>query len=481
MPIQVDDLPFREYFEALPAYLTVQDTNLRMVHANRKFREDFGEHQGRYCYQLYKNRSEKCEVCPAARSLRDGRMYSSEEHVTTRDGRDMSVIVFTTPIRDESGELSTVLELSADITPIKILQNQIRESRRRYRTLFDVVPCFISIQDKDLRITEANRMFKDAFGDRLGAKCYEVYKHRDEQCIPCSVRETFADGKVHHSEEVVTASSGEQVNTLVYSAPIRDAMGNIKRVMEMSANITPIRELQTQLESIGLLISSVSHGIKGLLNGLDGGMYLLKTGVKKGNQKRQEQGLEMVERNIDRIRAQVLNILYYAKERTPNWEPVPAVDLAEEVVSVLETKAAEMNIELQSDLGSDVGDFDADRLAMRSLLVNLLENSLDACRVDDHKSEHQVCFRVHGTPEEVVFEMTDNGIGMDRETREKAFSLFFTSKGVKGTGLGLFIANKIARAHSGKIDLESELGEGTRIAVRIPRRHTVETDDDSGE
>ena len=106
--------------------------------------------------------------------------------------------------------------------------------------------------------------------------------------------------------------------------------------------------------------------------------------------------------------------------------------------------------------------------------------ALDACRVDDHKSEHRVSFRVHGTPEEVVFEMSDNGIGMDRETREKAFSLFFTSKGVKGTGLGLFIADKIARAHFGKIELESELGEGTRIAVRIPRRHTVEADDDSG-
>jgi len=468
-----DQLPFREYFEALPCYLTVQDRELRVIHANRRFIADFGEHRGRHCYQLYKGRSEPCEVCPAMLSFREERRHSSEEHVRTLDGRDISVIVYMTPIRDESGEITSVLELSADITPIKMLQDRLRESRERYRTLFNSVPCYISIQDSDLRITEANRQFKETFGAELGSRCYKVYKHRDEQCIPCSVQQTFEDGEVHHSEEVVTGCNGENINTLVYSAPIRDAAGKIKRVMEMSADITPIRELQSQLESIGLLISSVSHGVKGLLNGLDGGMYLLKTGVAKENKARQEQGLEMVERNVDRIRSMVLNILYYAKERTPNLEPVECLPLAEEVVAIQRSRAEEMNVAVETDFEPESGEFDADRLAVRSLLINLLENSLDACRVDDKKSEHKVVFRCQGRSDSVVFELIDNGIGMDRETREKAFSLFFTSKGVKGTGLGLFIANKITTAHGGKLELESELGLGTRIAVHLPRKPTV--------
>jgi len=466
-----DESPYREYFESLPAYLTVQDRDLRIILANRRFREDFGEPEGRHCFNLYKQRSEKCEVCPAARSLRDGRGYSSEEHVTTLDGRQMEVVVFTTPIRDASGEITSVMELSADVTGIKLLQEQLRESRKRYRTLFEAVPCYISIQDPDLRITEANRLFRESFGDKLGSKCYEVYKHRREQCIPCAVQETFRDGQVHHSEEVVCSQNGETINTLVYSAPIRDAEGNIKRVMEMSADITPIRELQTQLESIGLLISSVSHGVKGLLNGLDGGMYLLKTGVEKANKSRQEQGLEMVQRNVDRIRAMVLNILYYAKERTPNLESFPACELAEEVHSVLQSKAEELAVRLDVEFDAATDELEADRLAIRSLLINLLENSLDACRVDDKKADLRVVFRVYGRDDTVTFEMEDNGIGMDRETREKAFSLFFTSKGVKGTGLGLFIANKIAKSHDGRIELESKLGEGTKIMVHLPRTH----------
>jgi signal transduction histidine kinase len=68
----------------------------------------------------------------------------------------------------------------------------------------------------------------------------------------------------------------------------------------------------------------------------------------------------------------------------------------------------------------------------------------------------------------IVFEIGDNGIGMDRETREKIFSLFFSSKGLKGTGLGLFISNKIVDRHGGTIKVESEPGRGSRFLIRLP-------------
>ena len=68
----------------------------------------------------------------------------------------------------------------------------------------------------------------------------------------------------------------------------------------------------------------------------------------------------------------------------------------------------------------------------------------------------------------MVVEIEDNGVGMDRETRDKAFSLFFSSKGLKGTGLGLFISNKIVDKHGGEITVDSEPGRGTRFVVRLP-------------
>ena len=274
----MDDI-YKNYFDSIPSYLTVQNKYLKLLDANKKFRDEFGEFRGRFCYQVYKNRSEKCEVCPVQRTFHDGFPHHSEETVKNRNGVDISVIVYTAPIRDNEGNIISVMEMSTDITELKNLQNQLKESQQKYHLLFEEVPCFISIQDKNLNIIEANRLHREAFGTAFGSKCYEVYKHRKSKCEPCIIQQTFKDGQVHTSEEVVTSQDNKRMNVMVFTAPIRDVDGNINQVIEMSADITEIRQLQDKLTSVGLLIGTISHGIKGLLNGLDGGIYLVNTGL----------------------------------------------------------------------------------------------------------------------------------------------------------------------------------------------------------
>lgn len=468
---------YRQYFEAMPCYLTVQDRDLRIIDANRRFVNEFGNYEGRYCYQIYKQRPEKCEACPVERTFRDGRSYSSEEVVQTVNGREVSVIVYTTPIRNTAGEIVSVMEMSTDITEIKQLQKQLRDSQKRYRLLFEEVPCYISIQDRDLRVVEANRLFREAFGTSYGSKCYEVYKHRQEACDPCVVHQTFADGRIHVHEEVVTARDERHMNVLVTTAPVKNSDGAIEHVIEMSTDISQIRELQDKLASVGLLISSISHDIKGLLNGLDGGIYLVNSGLKKNDRKRIDNGWEIALRNVDRIRSMVLNILYYAKDRVPNWEEVSAQELVRELGEQYASKAREMGIQLRVERDAGDGIFEADPAAVRSMLINLLENAMDACRVDSRKTSHLVTFEFVDRPESIRFHVADNGIGMDRETRQKAFSLFFSSKGSGGTGLGCFIANKIAQAHGGRIRVESEVDQGTRFMVDMPKKRLEITEE----
>jgi len=461
---------YKNYFEMMPAYLTILDRDLKIVEANRRFRRDFGDFEGRYCYQVNRHRSERCETCPADRTFRDGQRHGIEEHFKNLQGQNVSLLVYTTPIQNEAGEITHVMKMATDITEIKVLQDQLRESRERYRQLFEEVPCYISIQDPNLRIVEANRRFREDFGDSMGLKCHQVYMHRASPCIPCTVKQTFEDGQVHQSEEVVTSQRGDHVNVLVSAAPVRNTEGQIKNVIEMSTNITQIRQLQSQLASLGLVISSISHGIKGLLTSLDGGVYLVNTGLSKNDRKRFEQGWKMVERNITRIRRMVLDLLYYAKDRVPEWEQTSALALAEEVCEVMRGKSTEMGIEFQCEFDREAGKFDADAKAVRSLLINLVENAMDACRVDSKKPHHQVRIGMKGYPDRIEFEVADNGIGMDQETRERSFGLFFSSKRGNGTGLGLFISNKIAQAHGGQIELESELNRGTRMVVKLPRK-----------
>ncbi|MFC1662415.1 PAS domain-containing protein, partial [Gemmatimonadota bacterium] len=461
------ELEYRRIFDEMPCYLTVQDRNFRIVDANRRFREHFGDLKGRFCYQVYKQRSERCEVCPVARTFRDGERHESEEEVTTLSGAELNVLVSTTPIRDETGRITAVMEMSTDITHIKNLQKLLRLSQRRYHTLFDEVPCYISIQDQELNIIEANKAFLDDFGRALGEKCYAAYKHRSSPCEPCPVQQTLADGVSHTREEVVTSRHGKRKNVLVTTAPIREG-GELTAVMELSADITQVRQLEDRLTQLGLLIGSVSHSLKGLLNGLGGGMYLVNSGFAKSDDSRVRRGWATVERNVGRIKSLVSDILYYAKDRVPNWETLSAKEVAEDVHSMMENRARELAVELSADLGPEVGEFEADPQAVRALLANLVENSLDACRLDEKCEGHRVGIRVRGSEESVQFEVVDDGIGMDRETCEKAFSLFFSSKGT-GTGLGLFIADKIARAHGGEIELDSRPGEGTRFVVSLPR------------
>jgi PAS domain S-box-containing protein len=472
--------PYKHYFEMMPAYLTILDRDLKIVEANRRFRRDFGDFEGRYCFQVNRHRSERCENCPADRTFRDGQRHGIEEHFKNMAGQDVSLLVYTTPIANDAGEITHVMKMATDITEIKVLQNQLRDSRERYRQLFEEVPCYISIQDPNLQIVEANRRFREDFGEPLGKKCHQVYMHRTEPCVPCTVKQTFEDGQVHQSEEVVTSQRGEHVNVLVSAAPVRNAEGQIKNVIEMGTNITQIRQLQSQLASLGLVISSISHGIKGLLTSLDGGIYMVNTGLTKNDRKRFEQGWKMVERNVTRIRRMVLDLLYYAKDRVPEWEKATALTVAEEVGEVMRTKATELGIEFKCEFDRNAGDFDADAKAVRSLLINLVENAMDACRVDSKKNTHLVRIGMKGYPDRIEFEVADNGIGMDQETRERAFGLFFSSKRGNGTGLGMFISNKIAQAHGGEIKLESNLHEGTRVIVNLPRIRPASVAGDAG-
>lgn len=464
------DAIYRRYFEKLPCYVTVQSRDFRIVESNKRFKEDFGDREGMFCFEAYKQRSGKCDFCPVELTFRDGVGHGSEEVVRTKNGKEVPVIVYTTPLTNESGEVVLVMEMSTDITLMKILEAQLRNSQRRYRLLFDEAPCYISIQDKELNLMEVNKRFRDDFGEPAGGKCYQVYKHRYKPCDICLVAQTFKDGQMHQSEEVVTTKSGEPINVLCLTAPLIDENGEISSVMEMSTNITQVRQLQSQLTSLGMLLSSISHNLKGLLNGLDGGIYLVNSGMEKNDEKRIKKGWEMVQRNVERIRNMVMDILYYAKERELNIKTLEAVQFLDDVLKLMEKKASEQGIIIERNLDPTTGRFDADPNAVRSMLTNILENCLDACRTDTKTCSHFVKVSVEGDEKNIIITIVDNGIGMDRETREKATTMFFSSKGADGTGLGLFIADRIVKQHGGNLTIESESGVGTTFRITLPRK-----------
>jgi len=228
-------------------------------------------------------------------------------------------------------------------------------------------------------------------------------------------------------------------------------------------------ELQSHLSSLGLMIGSISHGIKGLLTGLDSGMYLLDSGFSKSNQERITEGWEVVKLMVGRIRKMIEDILFYAKERDLSWERVDTLEFAREVAAVVEPKIKSQGIEFEKNFNPNIGNLKIDAGYVHSALINILDNAMDACLKDESKKSHKIGFCVKLQKNYIHFEISDTGIGMDEEVQKKLFTPLFSSKGDKGTGLGLFIANKIVAQHGGKIDVKSTPGQGSIFSVKIPR------------
>jgi signal transduction histidine kinase/FixJ family two-component response regulator len=457
------------YFNEMPCFISIHNSGHKIVGTNQLYTARLGNKIGGNSWDIYSERAGSKDNCPVGRTLSTAQGQRRRERVKDLNGGELPVIVHTAPIRNREGEVELVLEMAADLEEVGRLQEDLMTCQQRFQLLFEAAPCYLTVQDSNLKLVTANKQFLEDFGKDFGSFCAQAYSHEGEPHPECPVLKTFEEAKPQQTETVVTSKTGERYNVLIWTAPIKNAAGEITHVMEMSTNITQIRQLQDQLSSLGMLIGSISHGIKGLLTGLDGGMYRVESGFEKEDQERIKEGWEIVKHMVSRIRSMSLDLLYYAKERDLQWERTDVLTFARDVALTVEPKALGHNIEFVRDFDDAAGEFEVDAGVLSSALTNILENALEACIEDNSKKSHQIIFRVRQDKDNIVFDVSDNGIGMDKETREKMFTLFYSSKGREGTGLGLFISNQIIEQHEGSIQVDSTPGEGSRFIVRMPK------------
>jgi histidine kinase len=116
-----------------------------------------------------------------------------------------------------------------------------------YQMLFDLVPCIITVQDKNYKLIRYNREFADKFDPKPGDYCYQAYKGLSEKCPVCPVEKTFADGESHWSEESGPDKDGTRRHWLVKTCPIKNSEGDTVAVMEINLDITHRKELEEKL------------------------------------------------------------------------------------------------------------------------------------------------------------------------------------------------------------------------------------------
>lgn len=228
--------------------------------------------------------------------------------------------------------------------------------------------------------------------------------------------------------------------------------------------------MSERLATVGQTVAGMAHGVKNILHGFKGGSYLMEVGFKKNDTEKLKSGWQMIQKNIAHTSELVMDLLTYSKDRDVEYVPCDPNDIAAEVCEAFYDTATEHNVRIAEDLDSAIGRVAMDKTSIHTILMNLVSNAVDACILDDiPKKSYTVTVKTLLEENNMIrFEVIDNGTGMDKEVLDKMFTSFFSTKGHRGTGLGLLVTRKLIEDHDGTIDVFSKIGKGTTFIVKLP-------------
>lgn len=245
----------------------------------------------------------------------------------------------------------------------------------------------------------------------------------------------------------------------------------LMKIIASQASLT-IENAQLYLENVknarmagvGETMLSLSHDIKNILNGLMGGVSLIDETMCMSSDEYVREGWSIVKTNVNRISELILDMLNYSSKKKPLLQEVNLNDFLRDVVRVYDEKAKEKNIKVEYQLDERIKDVRVDINGMQRVILNLFTNACEA--VPEGGLIKISTEMVNGKA--YLIKISDNGVGIPPENLKKIFDVFFTTKGHKGTGLGLAVVKKIVAEHKGDIDVLSEQGKGTTFILKLP-------------
>jgi signal transduction histidine kinase len=227
-----------------------------------------------------------------------------------------------------------------------------------------------------------------------------------------------------------------------------------------------------RLAAVGQTIAGLAHCIKNVLNGIQGGSYIIDLGLRKDEPSRVLKGWEIVKKNNAFMQELVLDMLTYSKERKPEYELTNINEIIEDVCDLMEQKAKESGVTVTWTPNTELSKVEVDPKGIRRCLLNLVSNAIDA-----YEGQQEGLVKVFTelvNNRSFKINISDNGCGMPDEIKEKLFQVFFSTKGSRGTGLGLSVTHKIITEHKGRIEVDSAVGKGTTFTIILPIKREMD-------
>ncbi|HUT33517.1 MAG TPA: ATP-binding protein [Planctomycetota bacterium] len=223
-----------------------------------------------------------------------------------------------------------------------------------------------------------------------------------------------------------------------------------------------------RLAAVGQTLAGLTHCIKNILQGIKGGAFILDKGLTQNDLERVHKGWGMVRRNNAFMEELVYDLLTYSKQRTPEYSLTDLNALCADTCGFVAERARSLGVALTVQPDPALGPVEVDPRGLRRCLLNFVGNAVDACA----KTAGSVTVETRSPAADGLTRIVirDTGCGMAPETLAKLFTVFFSTKGSKGTGLGLPVSQKIIEEHGGRIDVASEVGKGTTFTLCLPPR-----------
>ncbi len=254
---------------------------------------------------------------------------------------------------------------------------------------------------------------------------------------------------------------------------LMNAIGQHTGLALANAELNAHKLRTERLAAIGETVASLSHAIKNILQGLRGGADVVEMGLKKEDLKVSRGGWEILKRNLDRIVSLTMNMLAFSRQRSIEPELTPLALLLDDCAQLLETLCASKRVALMVDADPEMPPLPIDQGLIHQALMNLMTNAVEA--VDPGRGVVTVRAMYHapgarGTGSRAAAEIAviDNGPGIAKDRIARLFEPFNSTKGARGTGLGLAVTKRIVEEHGGRISLESVVGQGATFRVMLP-------------
>lgn len=237
-----------------------------------------------------------------------------------------------------------------------------------------------------------------------------------------------------------------------------------------------------RLAAVGQTIATLSHHIKNILQGIRGGSYLIDMGLKQTDDEIVRRGWTIVEKNQGKIYNLVMDMLSFSKDREPVIEPSDLNEMVGEVVELMLTRAEELGVRLEWQPSKDLPQVMIDADGIHRAVLNIVTNAIDAAEGAEN-AKVEVTTEWDPATSIARVSVKDNGVGIPDAEIDSIFQVFASTKGSRGTGLGLPVSQKIVREHGGKITVSSTVGQGSTFVVELPMRKNdakdskVETDE----